>query len=40
MIICSESLKEGYEFMAQLRKMVYGEQGKTMNFINYIMNQI
>jgi hypothetical protein len=28
------------EFMTQLWKMVYGDQGITMNYINYIMNQI
>jgi hypothetical protein len=26
--------------MSQLRKMVYGDQGITMNFMNCIMNQI
>jgi hypothetical protein len=26
--------------MAQLRKMVYGDQGTTVNFINDIMNQV
>jgi hypothetical protein len=26
--------------MAQIRKMVYGDQGMTMNSINYIMSQI
>jgi hypothetical protein len=42
MKICSESFKEGYkeEFMAQLRKMVYGDQGITTNFINYIINHM
>jgi hypothetical protein len=25
--------------MAQLREMVYGDQGTTMNFLNYVMNQ-
>jgi hypothetical protein len=40
--ICSESLKERYyeECMAQLRKMICEDQGKTMSFINYVMNQI
>jgi hypothetical protein len=28
------------EFLAQLRKMVYGDQYITIYFINYIMNQI
>jgi hypothetical protein len=33
--ICSESLKEANceYFIAQLRKMAYGDQGITMNFI-------
>jgi hypothetical protein len=26
--------------MAQLRKMAYGDQGLTVNFINYIINRI
>jgi hypothetical protein len=39
MKICSKSLREGEEFMAQLREMVYGDQGTTMNFLNYVMNQ-
>jgi hypothetical protein len=36
MKICSESLEEGYseEITSQLRKIVYGDQGITMNFIN------
>jgi hypothetical protein len=35
MKICSESLKEEYqeEFMAQLGKMVCGDQGVTTNYI-------
>jgi hypothetical protein len=39
MKICSKSFKEGYweEFVAQLRKMEYGDQGISMNFITYIM---
>jgi hypothetical protein len=42
MKICSESLKEAHyeEFRAQLREMVHGDQGITMNFINFIKNQI
>jgi hypothetical protein len=39
---CSESFKEGYQekFMAQLRKMVCGDEDINMNFIHYVMNQI
>jgi hypothetical protein len=39
---CSKSLKEEYykDFLAQLRKIVYGDQDISMDFINYIMNQI
>jgi hypothetical protein len=37
----SETLKEGHEgFVAQLRKMVNGDQGIIMHFLNDIMLQI
>jgi hypothetical protein len=42
MLICSESLEEEYyeEFMAQRRKMLYGDYVINKNFINNIMKQI
>jgi hypothetical protein len=42
MKIYSKCLKERYyeEFLAQLQKIVYGDQGITMNLINYVIHQI
>jgi hypothetical protein len=42
MKICPESLKEGYseEFMAPLKNGIWRSRYITMNFINYVMNQL